>query len=194
VFHALDNTQIRAIAKIQLTRLEERLAAQDMKLEVSDAALAEIAKVGFDPLYGARPLKRAIQQEIENPVARLVLEGSLRAQGRDSGRRQERRADVRPNSALAPLTYATGCAGRTCARGGQITVSRSSFGRPGTRPRVQRHGMSRRAGRESGTPPAPAPPGGAGPRSHSLVGTAVRGGERAFGLAGGRVAAHSPPA
>jgi len=75
VFHALDNSQIKAIAKIQLHRLEQRLAAQDMKLEVSDAALAEIAKVGFDPLYGARPLKRAIQQEIENPVARLVLEG-----------------------------------------------------------------------------------------------------------------------
>ncbi|MDH4115038.1 MAG: type VI secretion system ATPase TssH, partial [Burkholderiaceae bacterium] len=75
VFHALDNTQIRAIAKIQLRRLEQRLAAQDMKLDVSDAALTEVAKVGFDPLYGARPLKRAIQQEIENPVARLVLEG-----------------------------------------------------------------------------------------------------------------------
>jgi ATP-dependent Clp protease ATP-binding subunit ClpB len=75
VFQALDSRQIKAIAKIQLQRLEQRLAAQDMRLEVSDAALAEIAKVGFDPLYGARPLKRAIQQEIENPVARLVLEG-----------------------------------------------------------------------------------------------------------------------
>jgi len=75
VFQALDSRQIRAIAKIQLQRLEQRLAAQDMKLDVSDGALAEIAKVGFDPLYGARPLKRAIQQEIENPVARLVLEG-----------------------------------------------------------------------------------------------------------------------
>jgi ATP-dependent Clp protease ATP-binding subunit ClpB len=75
VFHALDNSQIKAIAQIQLKRLGERLAAQEMRLEVSDAALAEIAKVGFDPLYGARPLKRAIQQEIENPVAKLVLEG-----------------------------------------------------------------------------------------------------------------------
>ncbi len=75
VFHALDNSQIQAIAKIQLKRLEQRLAAQDMRLDVSDAALAEVAKVGFDPLYGARPLKRAIQQQIENPVARLVLEG-----------------------------------------------------------------------------------------------------------------------
>jgi ATP-dependent Clp protease ATP-binding subunit ClpB len=77
VFHALDEKNIASIAKIQLRRLEQRLAAQDMKLVVSDAAIAEIAKVGFDPVYGARPLKRAIQQEIENPVARLVLEGKI---------------------------------------------------------------------------------------------------------------------
>ncbi len=75
VFEALDPKQIQAIARIQLNRLEQRLAAQEMKLVVSDAALAEIGKAGFDPLYGARPLKRAIQQEIENPVAKLVLEG-----------------------------------------------------------------------------------------------------------------------
>ena len=75
VFEALDAKQIQAIARIQLNRLEQRLAAQEMKLVVSDAALAEIGKAGFDPLYGARPLKRAIQQEIENPVAKLVLEG-----------------------------------------------------------------------------------------------------------------------
>ena len=75
VFDALDPKQIQAIARIQLNRLEQRLAAQEMKLVVSDAALAEIGKAGFDPLYGARPLKRAIQQEIENPMAKLVLEG-----------------------------------------------------------------------------------------------------------------------
>ncbi len=75
VFDALDSKQIQAIARIQLQRLEQRLAAQEMKLVVSDTALAEIGKAGFDPLYGARPLKRAIQQEIENPVAKLVLEG-----------------------------------------------------------------------------------------------------------------------
>ena len=75
VFDALDAKQIQAIARIQLNRLELRLAQQDMKLVVSDAALQEIGKAGFDPLYGARPLKRAIQQEIENPVAKLVLEG-----------------------------------------------------------------------------------------------------------------------
>jgi ATP-dependent Clp protease ATP-binding subunit ClpB len=75
VFDALDPEQIQAIARIQLNRVGQRLAAQGMNLVVSDAALAEIGKVGFDPLYGARPLKRAIQQEIENPIAKLVLEG-----------------------------------------------------------------------------------------------------------------------
>jgi ATP-dependent Clp protease ATP-binding subunit ClpB len=77
VFAALDRSQIADIARIQLRRLEARLAAQEMKLVVSDAALVEIAKVGFDPQYGARPLKRAIQQQIENPLARLVLEGKI---------------------------------------------------------------------------------------------------------------------
>ncbi|MCU0939006.1 MAG: ATP-dependent chaperone ClpB [Burkholderiaceae bacterium] len=77
VFHALDQKNIASIAKIQLKRLEQRLAAQDMVLTVSDAALAEIAKAGFDPVYGARPLKRAIQAQIENPVAKLVLEGKV---------------------------------------------------------------------------------------------------------------------
>jgi ATP-dependent Clp protease ATP-binding subunit ClpB len=77
VFHALDAANIEAIAKIQLKRLEQRLAAQDMRLEVSERALAELAKAGFDPLFGARPLKRTIQQQIENPLAKLVLEGRL---------------------------------------------------------------------------------------------------------------------
>jgi ATP-dependent Clp protease ATP-binding subunit ClpB len=77
VFHGLDERNIASIARIQLKRLEQRLAAQDMVLTVSDAALAEVAKAGFDPMYGARPLKRAIQQQIENPVARLVLEGKV---------------------------------------------------------------------------------------------------------------------
>ncbi|GAA0757903.1 ATP-dependent chaperone ClpB [Ideonella azotifigens] len=75
VFHALDEKNIAAIAKIQLQGLDARLAKMDMKLEVSEAALAEIAKVGFDPVFGARPLKRAIQQRIENPVAKLILQG-----------------------------------------------------------------------------------------------------------------------
>ena len=77
VFGALDRARIAEIARIQLRRLEARLAAQEMKLVVSDNALAEIAKVGFDPLYGARPLKRAIQQQIENPLAQRLLEGKI---------------------------------------------------------------------------------------------------------------------
>ena len=75
VFHALDARNIETIAKIQLKVLESRLEKMEMKLDVSPAALAEIAKAGFDPVFGARPLKRAIQQKIENPVAKLVLEG-----------------------------------------------------------------------------------------------------------------------
>ena len=77
VFHALDQKHIRDIARIQLKRLEARIEEHDMKLEVSDTALDEVAKVGFDPLFGARPLKRAIQQRIENPVAKLILEGKF---------------------------------------------------------------------------------------------------------------------
>ena len=75
VFHALDEKNIMSIARIQLGHLEKRLAALEMKMEVSEAALAQIATVGFDPVYGARPLKRAIQQTIENPLAREILEG-----------------------------------------------------------------------------------------------------------------------
>jgi ATP-dependent Clp protease ATP-binding subunit ClpB len=75
VFHALGDEHIRAIARLQLKLLAARLAKMDYGFEVSDAALAELAKVGFDPVYGARPLKRAIQSEIENPLAKAILEG-----------------------------------------------------------------------------------------------------------------------
>jgi ATP-dependent Clp protease ATP-binding subunit ClpB len=77
VFHALSADNIRAIARIQLCGLESRLNAQEMTLAVSEAALDELAKVGFDPVFGARPLKRAIQQRIENPVAKLILQGKF---------------------------------------------------------------------------------------------------------------------
>jgi ATP-dependent Clp protease ATP-binding subunit ClpB len=77
VFHALDHQQITSIAKIQIQRLMDRLAKMDMQLYVSDAALAKIADAGFDPIFGARPLKRAIQQSIENPISRLILEGKF---------------------------------------------------------------------------------------------------------------------
>jgi ATP-dependent Clp protease ATP-binding subunit ClpB len=77
VFHALDEKHIAGIAKIQLQYLEKRLARLEMGLEVSDAALAELAEAGFDPVFGARPLKRAIQERIENPLARAILEGKF---------------------------------------------------------------------------------------------------------------------
>jgi ATP-dependent Clp protease ATP-binding subunit ClpB len=64
---------------IQLDYLEKRRARLDIKLDVTDAALAELAKAGFDPVFGARPLKRAIQSHIENPLARQILEGAFAA-------------------------------------------------------------------------------------------------------------------
>nr|WP_315466049.1 ATP-dependent chaperone ClpB [uncultured Rhodoferax sp.] len=77
VFHSLDAANIASIAKIQLATLMARLAKMDLTLSVSDAAVAELAKVGFDPVFGARPLKRAIQQRIENPLSKLLLEGKF---------------------------------------------------------------------------------------------------------------------
>ena len=77
VFHGLDAANIGAIAKIQLQTLTLRLAKMDYTLAVSDAAIAELAKVGFDPVFGARPLKRAIAQRLENPLAKLLLEGKF---------------------------------------------------------------------------------------------------------------------
>jgi ATP-dependent Clp protease ATP-binding subunit ClpA len=81
-FHALDEKNIAGIARIQLKYLEKRMAKLDMTLEVSDAALALIAEAGFDPVFGARPLKRAIQERIENPLSRLILDGTLGAKDR----------------------------------------------------------------------------------------------------------------
>jgi len=75
VFHALGSTHIEAIANIQLQVLAQRLAQIDLSLQVLPNAVAELAKVGFDPVFGARPLKRAIQQRIENPLSKLILEG-----------------------------------------------------------------------------------------------------------------------
>ena len=79
VFHALDEKHIKSIAKLQIGLLEKRLAKMEIKLEVSDAALQLIAASGFDPVYGARPLRRAIQSEIENPLAKQILEGRFAA-------------------------------------------------------------------------------------------------------------------
>jgi ATP-dependent Clp protease ATP-binding subunit ClpB len=75
VFRPLEKNQIRKIALIQLTYLEKRLAERQLKLEIDDKALDLLGNVGFDPVYGARPLKRAIQQQLENPLAKAILEG-----------------------------------------------------------------------------------------------------------------------
>jgi ATP-dependent Clp protease ATP-binding subunit ClpB len=75
VFHPLQKDQIRAIAAIQTGYLQRRLAERDIRLEFSDAALDKLGEAGFDPVYGARPLKRAIQSQVENPLARAILEG-----------------------------------------------------------------------------------------------------------------------
>ncbi|MAK55965.1 MAG: ATP-dependent chaperone ClpB [Pusillimonas sp.] len=77
VFHGLEAKHIESIARIQIQRLQARLAQHEMRLEVSDGALAQLAHAGFDPVFGARPLKRAIQQHIENPIAKLILEGKF---------------------------------------------------------------------------------------------------------------------
>ncbi|MBZ4038502.1 ATP-dependent chaperone ClpB [Novilysobacter selenitireducens] len=77
VFHPLDKAQIRSIARIQMAGLEKRLAERGLKLQLSDDALALLANVGFDPVYGARPLKRAIQQQLENPLAQRILAGEF---------------------------------------------------------------------------------------------------------------------
>ena len=77
VFHSLDAKHIAKIAEIQLKVLSDRLARMDLGMDVSEAALEELAKVGFDPVFGARPLKRAIQQRIENPLSKMLLEGQF---------------------------------------------------------------------------------------------------------------------
>ena len=77
VFHPLEKSQIRGIAGIQLEGLKRRLAERDLSITLSDAVLDHLAEAGFDPVYGARPLKRAIQQLIENPLAQRILEGDF---------------------------------------------------------------------------------------------------------------------
>ena len=77
VFHPLEKDQIRDIAHIQLAGLLQRLRERDLTLEVNDALLDQLVEVGFDPVYGARPLKRAIQQQLENPLAQDILAGKF---------------------------------------------------------------------------------------------------------------------
>jgi len=77
VFHSLDAKHIQAIAQIQIQRLAQRLEERHLQLDIHPAALAELAKVGFDPVFGARPLKRAVQQYLENPLAKKILQGDF---------------------------------------------------------------------------------------------------------------------
>ncbi|EKU26148.1 ATP-dependent chaperone ClpB [Xanthomonas graminis] len=77
VFHPLDKAQIKSIARIQLGGLDKRLAERGLKIELSDRALELLGNVGFDPVYGARPLKRAIQSQLENPLAQQILSGQF---------------------------------------------------------------------------------------------------------------------
>ena len=78
VFHPLSREHIRMIVDIQLGYLHERLAEREMTIHLSDAARDRLAEAGFDPVYGARPLKRAIQQQVENPLAQEILAGKFR--------------------------------------------------------------------------------------------------------------------
>ena len=77
VFHAIDEKHIKSIARIQLGYLEKRLAQLEMKIEIDDSAISEVAAAGFDPVFGARPLKRSIQSQLENPLAKAILEGQF---------------------------------------------------------------------------------------------------------------------
>jgi len=77
VFHPLGREQIRSITAIQLQYLKKRLAQSEIGFEISDAALDVLGEAGFDPVYGARPLKRVIQQRLENPLAQLILQGEF---------------------------------------------------------------------------------------------------------------------
>ncbi len=81
VFHGLEQSQIRAIANIQIKRLQKRLAERELTLNISDDALDFLSKTGYDPVYGARPLKRAIQQDLENPLAQDILAGKFESGG-----------------------------------------------------------------------------------------------------------------
>jgi ATP-dependent Clp protease ATP-binding subunit ClpB len=77
VFHPLGEAQIRAIVDIQLAQLRKRLLDRNIELALDDSALERLSEAGYDPVYGARPLKRAIQQQVENPLAQSILAGKI---------------------------------------------------------------------------------------------------------------------
>ena len=109
VFHPLGADNIRAIAKIQLAGLAERLEERELTLEISDAVFEQLSRVGFDPIFGARPLKRAIQQLVENPLAQAILEGQFNPGDRvyaalDGSSLKFAREAVRDRAPEAPAT------------------------------------------------------------------------------------------
>jgi ATP-dependent Clp protease ATP-binding subunit ClpB len=77
VFHALAQDQVQAIAEIQLSRVRQRLSDKKISLEFSSSAMEHLARVGYDPVFGARPLKRAIQQLIETPLSKKIIAGEI---------------------------------------------------------------------------------------------------------------------
>jgi ATP-dependent Clp protease ATP-binding subunit ClpB len=105
VFHPLGQSQIRSIARIQIEHLIQRLAERDIALQVSDSALDKLGKAGFDPVYGARPLKRAVQQQLENPLAHKLLAGefgpgdTIQVEARDIGFEFTKAKSARPKAA-----------------------------------------------------------------------------------------------
>jgi ATP-dependent Clp protease ATP-binding subunit ClpB len=78
VFHALNEDHLKQIVEIQLERVRERLAGRHITLELTEAARLNLVRTGYDPNYGARPLKRALQKKIETPLGRLILKGDVR--------------------------------------------------------------------------------------------------------------------
>jgi ATP-dependent Clp protease ATP-binding subunit ClpB len=78
VFHALSEEHLKQIVEIQLERLRKRLAERHIIIELTDAARTHLVRTGYDPMYGARPLKRAIQKEVETPLGRAILKGDVR--------------------------------------------------------------------------------------------------------------------
>ena len=78
IFHSLQKSQLRGIIQIQIQRLIDRLLERKVGLKITDEALNHIVEVGYDPLYGARPLKRAIQRELETPIAKGILRGDFK--------------------------------------------------------------------------------------------------------------------
>ena len=111
MFHALDEEHLKKIVDIQLGSLRKRLADRQITFELTDAARAHIVRVGYEPIYGARPLKRAIQRELENELAKRLLRGEIRDGQHITDRLQRRSAHIRERGrgATGDGCYVTFC-------------------------------------------------------------------------------------